>query len=289
LNLAVSYDIFYFDNLYLKKLFYSYDDGFAFVNDNLSEGFIYDNTNFLRDILPAGSKEFVPNSFRAASFVLNSQEVEYYRRTSPKIQSVLADIGGMAKFITSFSLFIIKHITTNMMFVDLSNEIIDYGKTLREATKPSNIDNSIKHNTLVIEPLKKDSKDIIHHHPVSTSIPSKREKLSILHSIVPAKCLGKDSIKKKLEVLNDCIKKKLSVDYILTQMNQIEKMKIVLFDLNEYSMFDKLTNPTFNEIANPQNTERFSRDGAEIVCPIEYNTIEKRIVNYHEIIKIIKI
>jgi hypothetical protein len=161
------------------------------------------------------------------------------------------------------------------MFIDLSNEIIDYGKRLSD---PFNSSKS--------ESLKKASINIIHHH-ISTSITSKREKLSILHSIVASKCLGKDSNKKKFDVLKDYIKKRLSVDHILTKMNQIEKMKVVLFDLKEYSMFDKLRNPTFDEIANPQSTERLSGDRVQTL--IEYNTIEKRIVIYHEIIKIIKI
>jgi hypothetical protein len=55
---------------------------------------------------------------------MNSQYAELYKRSYPKIQSVMANIGGMLKFITFCAKIISEYFTSNMMYIDLSKEII---------------------------------------------------------------------------------------------------------------------------------------------------------------------
>jgi hypothetical protein len=66
----------------------------------------------------------VPNTFTFFSFMLNQNMILKFKRGYPKLQSVVANIGGIMKFIMMVSSLLSQYVSSQLFYVDLANYFI---------------------------------------------------------------------------------------------------------------------------------------------------------------------
>jgi hypothetical protein len=196
---------------------------------------------------------------------------DYYKRTNVKFQSVIANISGILRLLQVIGGLITSYISSNMMFVDISNNIINYNNNDKEKNIEllNHISTSIQVNNLVIRP--------------KQNVNNVRKSLSLAESILPAIVLRQDSAKRYMNKIKIIIKNRLSVDYMLKEFNDLEKLKQVSLNNSQLFMFNELRNMTLDEhFDKDKNINMRVEDQIRNIDESKYDNIEKRILNFYE-------
>jgi hypothetical protein len=171
------------------------------------------------------STVIVPVTFAGYTIWLNENTLEKYKRTYPKLQSVIANVGGIIKFIMTLSNFIANYITSQMLDVELSNYFIsnDDNKEFWKKTKGTRSSSSSKgqlghvYITTTISSSTLPKK--IHVNRKSSNYLNPDEKfkrsLTFKEAVLPAFCVNKNSFKHKINGFSEIIRNKTSVDNLL--------------------------------------------------------------------------
>jgi hypothetical protein len=271
---VISYDMIYSDTIEFKQLIYESDYGFAFDDIIRFEGFMYDDIQSYRDAFLQGKQFYIPNTFSHMQISMNSDYAELYKRTYPKIQSIMANIGGILKLITFIAKLISEYYTSNMMFIDLSNEIIHFEDSEKATTLQNLNDTQPKLNNIV-----KTVNSL-------SNVNLKRKKISFWEAFIPARFVNKKSIRCEIKNIEDIIKKRLSVDYLLKELSDLDKVKRILLNRKQFLMLSKLRNMTIKEFSfmtkereTISNINYEQLNNSEV---ISHNNIEDRILCFHD-------
>lgn len=275
-----------------KILNYSSDDGNVFQDFIDYEGFSRDNINSFSQLSPQKTQVYIPKSIAVVQFTINSSQFDQYKRTYPKLQSVVANIGGIFKFITVIAQIISQFVTEKMMFVNLANWVIFFdkknkgsvGREGRSNMHPSSNINLGKSSINIMEGVNQGTKQITQNnlltpnpiaiHKTTRSVISKFyvpttkpinmtisysknnkgnfvesefKEIGLLESILPRRCVNKNSAAQIAEICKKIIKKQLSCEDMLQNMSDINKLKLLLFDKKQLVVFNSLKNPNLDQ------------------------------------------
>jgi hypothetical protein len=82
------------------------------------------------------------NGFATFQILINQNSIEKYKRSFPKVQSLIANLGGIIKFILTISTFFSEYITSQMLMAELSNNFIYSDKDSIDLKPVPNIQSS---------------------------------------------------------------------------------------------------------------------------------------------------
>ena len=134
---------------------------------------------------------------------------DIYNRQYTKLQLVLANLGGIMKFIFTVSSIIVYLINDNLFYVNMANQFFDYQNKENDPITIVKVNNKEDFNL----------------------------KMSFIKRLCPSK-IHKDSIK--------LMKDKLSIDSILKLMEEFEKLKIYILKTENLDNFEEFFHNKFN-------------------------------------------
>jgi hypothetical protein len=250
-----------------NDMFYGYNENIKVVNYTSDEGAVMQD---LRTWTISGRDESssvdiaikstttVPNTKSVFSISLLSGKVDQYKRTYPKIQSVVANIGGVLKFIMTISSFLSKYISLQMLEVELSNNFIcdkdkeqNKNRKVVEMTSCNNLKSYPLSSTVTILNKNFPDKNMIPKNINSTISEIKkvkqRKRLTFVEALMPKKCLNKSSAKHSLNKYSKIIKTYMSTDNILKLFKDFENIKYLYLNEKQVELFEFMRSPTLNE------------------------------------------
>jgi hypothetical protein len=237
----ITYDFFYTYYEYLKEVIYVTDNGKVFEDLNTYTGFEYDeNTSFNVPSLIQSTKTIIDGSFTIIQILSNERYADKYRRTYPKLQSVVASIGGVIELIWFCGRMICELITPAMMYLDIAHNFVDFSKSC---------DKSPKKNLTVfshISGIKLSSCSIVNSDPYLYP----KKEISFIDSVIPTRFTSKMSTRRVSDKCKELITKKMSIEYIIKSLNDFERMKQIIFEESQIKLFDNLPNLKLDEQFN---------------------------------------
>jgi hypothetical protein len=231
----ITYDFFFTYYEYYKNIVYTSDDGKVFENKKTYKGFEYDESNTYNVIsLRESTKTIIDGSFTIFQFLINERYSDNYSRTYQKLQSIVANIGGVLEVIWFMGGLIIELITPAMMYLDIAHDFVDL--QVNNRLKPSrDLGGVTIHNLTKLQSLPNLTENV----GLKKSSHSIKLKLSIIDSIIP-KFANKSSNRQVADRCKELVTKKLSIEYIINNMNQVERLKQVLLNQDQLSLFNNL-------------------------------------------------
>jgi hypothetical protein len=248
-------------------MFYGYNENFKVVNYTSDEGTVMQDlkswTLFGRDEsssvdIALKSTVTVPNTLSVFTLSLVSGKVDYYKRTYPKIQSVVANIGGVLKFIMTISSFLSQYISSQMLGIELSNNFI-YDKD-KEGNKSSKGMEVTSFNNLKSYRPSSTATIFNKNLPNRVTTPKnfysniaifkkikERKSLTFFEALMPKNCLNMSSAKHSLNNYSKIIKTYMSTDNILKLFKDFENIKYLYLNEKQVELFDYMRCPTLQE------------------------------------------
>jgi hypothetical protein len=226
-----------FKYLYMfKKTFISTDYGYVFEAIDVQTTYQFDS---IQSTLFLGSSFNIKEAFGVISFAL-SEKADQHSRSYIKLQTLVANIGGLINFIFIVSKLLVAYITEKSLFLSYINNRQVYENTKQGNTEKSNttfqlVSFSMSGTTLNKFNLKKqqEEKQLLKH---------KKMKMSCKDVICPLSLTNRYDLYKKVDLY---IRNNLSLNYILQQLDDLEVMKRYVFSTQELYVldnYDKLKN-----------------------------------------------
>jgi hypothetical protein len=131
----------------------------------------------------------IPGAFTLITICLNENTIQKYKRTYPKLQTVVANIVGIVKFIMTVSHFIVTYITSQMLHVELSNVCISIGETQHQKMKKK-----IASHIPLSENSPVKSYELRTGQATSRNLNQKRASLSFIDSALLSICVKRQSV-----------------------------------------------------------------------------------------------
>jgi hypothetical protein len=273
-NYKINVDFFYSYYEYYKKLIYLSDDGNIWEEFHEYDGHVYDEVQSYKLVSGKNTKVFVDNAIALVQFFINTDYADKHKRFYPKIQTVVANIGGVLKFVFFFARIISHHVSSQMMYVDLSNSIIDHGvdggtvhKTNRGSVSTyinhlsainnagnlsSNVHSGVHiHKSLTIVNKANSPIGELSATPVrrKSIVPRVRtiKSLTVCEALMPTRFSANHSAKRMLERGQDVIMKFMSSNYVIKVLSEFERLKKVVLNERQHEMFKMVKFPQLHE------------------------------------------
>jgi hypothetical protein len=231
----------YYD--YFKILIYESDNGNVFEDYKISSAFTYDDLSSTKEISGPNTKVSLANSFALLQISVTTAYADRYKRFYPKLQTVVANIGGVIKFVFFLAKMISIYMTKQMMFFDLANSIInidDFIENNNSSNKPQ-ISKSIpdKSNSQIVHNSKQ-ALNILSAQNLGIHLPKRgperTPKLKVLDAICPM-LLRRTVSKRFLEESDAIVRQHLSADYILKFLSDFERFKKIILTEDQNEIF----------------------------------------------------
>ena len=259
-RIQISLDFYYTALRNLQGTSYSTDIGSVFTDFQTATYYQVPSGTESITVKKAGTKVGVPNAIGAYQLEIAPFDYETYIRSYPKLQSVIANIGGVVKFILAFSSEIVRYVSNIFYMIDF---MVYFGKPKTKSSKnllskdfkpdvqQYNNNNSmtkiLKTNNFVQEELKTapDKGEC-----TKTSILKKSKKIdytfrkALFEKIFFCR---KGSKKITFNDYEKSICRKLSTNNILKALAELEKLKNVLFDDEQRILFENIRNLSIEE------------------------------------------
>jgi hypothetical protein len=236
----------------IKVVNYTIDDGLMIQSLQTTTFFGKDPLSYVEVALIRNNKM---NSFATFQITINQNSIEKYTRTSPKIQSLFANLGGIIKFIWSISSFIAQYVSSQLLEVELSNHLIfndDESKVIKpESNIILNQGNLINKSFMV--PVDNNSRTVLNKiiknnfNLTALQTIKKKRNLNFKEILLPKFCLNKSSYKHELGEISEIIKSKLSSNELLKLFKDFENLKYLLLDEYQLILFDRMKSLTLKE------------------------------------------
>jgi hypothetical protein len=111
---------------YLQQTIYETDYGYIFQDRKTVNFMTFDN--YIPDTDIGESKSLTGKSYIAQISIRNSKFISYYFRSYTKIQTLLANIGGIIKFVMLISEYFVIYFTHNFFLKNISNLIFEFNE-----------------------------------------------------------------------------------------------------------------------------------------------------------------
>jgi hypothetical protein len=276
LSHPIAYDFFKTYFMVFKQIVYESDSALIFQDPTRSQGFIIDDIQSTNQVEPKGTKVFVDGAINLIQYNFNNDSGDRFTRSYPKIQNLLANIGGIVNSILMICGFISQYISHQIMITDLSNILVHHTETPNKGT----IDNKPPRGPKFKELSDKTNTQEGFRKATPKSCGIKR--ISIMESLLCSCCTRKSSSKRIFKQMEKVVRKHLSLDYLLRFMSDVEKLKRVLFTDKQVELFDNVKCPTLDEHLKkltPYIKELVPRDD-KCVQSKDTDEITRRILKY---------
>jgi hypothetical protein len=192
-------------------------------------------------------------------FFANADYADKYKRSYPKLQSVVANIGGVLKFIFFISRMFTVYISSQMMYMDLSNYIIDHDGEAGKIKRPVIQQGAIKVDNYIDNSNHMKSNDLSSHYMEMTKNinprPRTLKSLTCLEAMLPSCGKGGKS-KAFLSKSAKVIEKYMSLNFIIKKLSEFERFKQVIFNDKQQTLFKYVRYPTLIEHTNNFNDDK---------------------------------
>jgi hypothetical protein len=238
-KIKITYDFVYSYYEIFKLTKYTSDNGRVFEDKNITKGSEYNDSNsYILINLKESSNLGIEGAFTLIHINLNEKAQDNYTRTYPKLQSLVANIGGVIKAITFVCSFFIELISPGIMSLDIANNFIKFPDKTQQSINPNPSASIFKH-----------SSNQLNYIP-GVKGQANKKRLGILRAIVPASLTEPGSSKQLAVQCEEYVSKKLSMEYIIEMLNQVEQIKQVMLDTNQLKLFNNVPFLTLNKQTN---------------------------------------
>lgn len=259
---------------YIKKtkIIYTTDYGYVFQDNKIIE-FSQHSDYLYTDVGFTNPATYQPQTYTMISLI-NDAKVSTYYRSFPKLQTALANIGGIIKGVFVIMSIVAKVFTdklyhaflSNLIFnfnYDSANESVEVLKLMKEyQEKKAKVEESKNHTKKNLIPSSRkitissnfgaesDQPELMNVNIVKKAkinIPKKKFYLRVRDIICPKFCLQN---KHDVYILEKClalIQKKSSADFLLQKFNEIDRIKMIIFNNDHIKIFNSLTKLTLEE------------------------------------------
>jgi hypothetical protein len=268
-KLDISFVYIYFE--YFKLLIYETDHGNVFDDYRTFTGFTYDDVSSKKDIYGLTTKVYVPNTFSVIIINVNTNYADRYKRFYSKLQSIVANIGGVIKFVFFFAQLITTYITKHMMYYDISNVIID--KTSLPVTNIGS-PNIHFHRNMRQGNLDRSSNLELNKTVNKGNI----KKFTFIDFACPVLSHRTASILYKSIKI---VRRYLSVEYILKTLCEYERFKQVMLSDVQYELFNQVKLFSYEEhVANELKYIKYNNGEVKPKEGVDNNEVEMRILKF---------
>jgi hypothetical protein len=232
---------------YLKRTFITTDYGFVFESDDTI--FSYQSDSML-SMSSLGSAFFVPEAFGVFQLALASR-ADLYFRSYTKLQTLIANISGIADFIIILAKLIIDYVSDKSLLL----QYINYRSNSRHLSesKKKNTGQLVAYNVITTE---NNSAGMTSLHNVDMTKFAKKEPLELTLKEIILPRIFSSRYKDIFHKIEEYVKHKLSLDNILRESDEFERVKRYLFNSHELYVFENLDRMTCR-ILNCKLDERF--------------------------------
>lgn len=206
-------------------------------------------------VYPSNKMGPLRTTFGLIQLFINSDTADVYNRSYPKFQNLISNIGGAVQLVLFLFTGIVRYISYQFYRIDRANELMSYDNStnnnsqmIREMEQKKNYESmysSIVANT---------HGDVDINQPVISGIPDnflrmKRSLLKLSSKNLILSCLSKrrNNNNNILSRYDKIIKMKLSPNYILNSLDDLEKIKLLLFDEHQAKVFSNIPKFTIEE------------------------------------------
>jgi hypothetical protein len=233
----ITYDFFFTYYEYYKNIVYTSDDGKVFENKKTYNGFEYDEINTYNVIsLRESTKTIIDGSFTIFQIMINDRYSDSYRRTYPKLQSIIANIAGVLEVIWFVGRLTIELITPAMMYLDIAHDFADLTPNHRPRPTEKSSSDLGAITTYNLTKLQSLPNENIRPRRVQKAV---KKNLSLIDSIIP-KFVNKSSNRQLADRCKELVTKLMSIEYIINNMNQFKRLKQILLNKDPLKLFDNL-------------------------------------------------
>jgi hypothetical protein len=293
-KMGVSLSIFQRYFTYLKATEYNSDFGFVFSDLKTQTFMQYDKSSVFVTINP---KSIIPDLIALSSFYV-SKNKDIHTREFTKLQSVIANIGGIIQSILSVSAYLVTFFSDQLMAVDCINSSLNFHKINNLETKRT----FQQLETLEALHKKKETQiataAIKNIKPQSPKSPKRKnsykninQEIITLH-LIDLICYKKFVKEKnrsnfdKIKNSKKIIAKRLSIDYLLRLTNTFDRVIQSIFNKNQITALSILTKFNYYDVIS-QDKEKTELDNVVKTPEIkkllqEGNEIDIRLFNMLE-------
>jgi hypothetical protein len=233
-----------------KKVYLNSDFGVVF--ENPYEEVIYTG-ELAQSYTLTGSTYIIKEAYGLVMIYL-AEKAEVNYRTYIKLQSVAASIGGVANLILFLAKVLLDYTTEKSLLLDYLN----IRQTTTEDLKSiANLDNSIVNMNLSFQPSSpiKMKRIPLNRKPANARPEIISYSVTLKELLLPVTCSSRyKDLYRKIE---NHVRTKLSLDNLLKESDEFERLKMYLFDSNELYVFNNYDR-TKNGILNNQKEFDFN-------------------------------
>lgn len=164
-----------------------------------------------------------------------------YLRNYEKLQSVVAQTGGTIKIMIMVLFFLIKPIATLGFYQDLCNDIFNY-EIIAKTVRPKKEDSPFRHprRQVIVEEIDNDLQKKA----------KKKAKLKLnffqyMWSFIRPHSFASFQ-RKHIDAANELLNKNLDIAHIINKLVEIEKLKFILFDKTQLTVFEYMPKPVIS-------------------------------------------
>jgi hypothetical protein len=250
-----------------KQVKYTSDEGRVMQDSKTWTSFGRDEASYT-EISPKAAV-LVPNTLSALTFNMEGAKVDSYNRSYQKLQTVMANIGGILKFITFISTFIVKYVSSQMLAVDLSNNFVcdeeKLQKTNTNLTRKSTITTDRSKSTVV--PILNTSSPVI-------KTATRRRSLTFFEALMPKQWTKASSAKKNLDNYSDIIKFYMSTNNFLKLFKDFENLKYLYLNQKESEIFEYMRCDSLKEhlekMQKIEKMQKLNEKNLNSICKDKY-------------------
>ena len=226
-NNTITNTVTYFQTIEMET-----DDGYLTNNPTTSKSLTKMSDRIL--ILPKNEEK----QLLVDSTLKLDKITKRYLRKYEKLQSVIAQTGGTIKIMIMVLFFLIKPIATLGFYQDLCNDIFTY-EIIAKTIRPKNENSTVRHprRQVIVEEIDKDLKNKS----------KKRAKLKLnffqyMWSFIRPNSFANFQ-RKHIDAANELLNKNLDIAHIINKLVEIEKLKFILFDKTQLTVFEYMPKP----------------------------------------------
>jgi hypothetical protein len=247
-------DLFKKHTHFIKKVEHNSDFGLIFKKTVIHKFFKYgaSNTDF--------NLKNLKNEENFGQIIFNlSDKSDVYQRSYIKLQSVFANVGGIANVVFILSAILAKIAVENLYIITIVNECFfknesESPEKSKKNYKTTSLTNLNLENVEILNKIVKIAKNSEKNETLKKNINIKGKERSYLC------CPLKNQKISLISDLHDKIVKMTSVEYLVNKINELEKLKYIVLDADNMSVFNSLpffSNDDFNN-SNNNNHQNLS-------------------------------
>ncbi len=220
---------------------YITDKGLVFEDLDINDGFTIKEDRVSR--YPKGNLPFLG----VWQLMPTPNLIYTTKRSYEKIQNLMADLGGILKFIITVASFITNFVTEKIFYVDMSNFFISNEDEKKNVAKRLNCSSFVNVNNVEYSnSIKESNKNNLNNFSfrAKTKKIKKKKTLKTISVLLPCVKAYKNL---NVNVFKELIRKKVSTEEILKVDADFDNFKYLMLDDNEMVLFDYMKYKTVSQ------------------------------------------